>query len=180
MNHQLEHTIEVLRIRFENHLYRHPAVDWQKVEKKLASSPDKLHSLKKMEDSGGEPDVIGYDSDSDTYLFCDCSAESPAGRRSLCYDEQALKARKLHPPRGSAEQWATEMGVELLSEAQYRILQERETVDTKTSSWLQTPKAIRDLGGALFADRRYNTVFVYHNGADSYYAARGFRACVSI
>lgn len=180
MNQEIQNSIETLRVRFQGHMYRHPTVQWQQVQKKLEAAPEKIRTLKKMDETGGEPDVIGYDSNTDTYTFCDCSAESPAGRRSLCYDEQALKTRKEHKPRGSAIEWATEMGVELLSEEEYRALQEIETVDTKTSSWLQTPSAIRKLGGALFADRRYNTVFVYHNGAESYYAARGFRGQVKV
>ncbi len=148
---------------------------WAEVQKRLESKPAKLAALQQMEDTGGEPDVVEFDKKTGEYIFCDCSLQSPAGRRSLCYDRAALNARKEHKPANSAMDLAAEMGIEMLDEAQYRALQELGEYDTKTSSWLQTPERIRKLGGAVFGDRRYDTVFLYHNGADSYYGARGFR-----
>lgn len=177
---QREELFNVLRTRFEKNMDRHKGISWAKVQAKLEAGREKLWSLNEMENTGGEPDVVGYDKKEDVYNFYDCSAESPAGRRSFCYDRAALEARKEHKPRNSAVEMATEMGVELLSEAQYRELQTLGNFDTKTSSWIQTPPAIRKLGGAVFCDRRYDTVFLYHNGADSYYAARGFRCSLSV
>ncbi|MHB9798668.1 DUF4256 domain-containing protein [Pseudomonas sp. MT3] len=172
--------ISVLHTRFEKHANRHPGIDWARVQARLESSPEKLRTLDAMESTGGEPDVIGHDATTDEYLFVDCSAETPAGRRSLCFDRAALDARKENKPGGSALEQAQAIGIELLSEAQYRELQTLGEFDLKTSSWVQTPPAIRKLGGALFCDRRYDTVFVYHNGAQSYYAARGFRGMLRV
>ncbi len=169
-----------LKIRFENNMNRHKGLDWTKVQEKLEANVEKLCSLHEMDSTGGEPDVVGLDKKTGEYLFYDCSAESPEGRRSLCYDREALEARKKFKPENNALDIAADMGVELLTEAQYRELQDLGTFDTKTSSWVKTPSDIRKLGGALFCDRRYNTVFVYHNGADSYYAARGFRGILKV
>lgn len=166
-----------LKARFEKNMQRHPGLEWAEIEARLGS---KLASLQQMEDTGGEPDVIGRDADTGEYLYCDCSAESPKGRRSLCYDQAALDSRKEHKPAGSAVAMAHEMGVELLTEDQYRRLQQLGKFDLKTSSWVKTPPEIRKLGGALFCDRRYDTVFLYHNGAESYYAARGFRGLLRV
>ncbi|KGO89988.1 DUF4256 domain-containing protein [Flavobacterium suncheonense] len=172
--------LKILKDRFEKNKDRHKGLDWTKAEKKLLSNPDKLWSLNFMEETGGEPDVIGYDKNTDEYIFCDCSAESPKGRRSICYDPEALAARKQHKPADSALNMASAMGITILNEEQYRALQELGAFDLKTSSWIETPAKIRKLGGALFGDRRYDTVFVYHNGADSYYAARGFRGLLRV
>lgn len=172
--------LKTLKERFEKNKNRHPDLKWELVEKKLLAQEDKLKSLHDMESTGGEPDVVFYDAKSGELLFMDCSPETPKARRSLCYDQQALDARKEHKPAGSAMQMAKEMGVELLTEEQYRNLQKLGSFDNKTSSWIQTPAAIRSLGGALFCDRRYNQVFVYHNGAESYYGVRGFRAVLSV
>lgn len=169
--------LSLLRTRFEKHTERHKGIAWENVAKRLTDNPDKLWSLHEMEQTGGEPDVVAYDSGKKAFVFVDCSAESPKGRRSLCYDRKALDARKENKPAGSALEMAAAMGAEILSEAQYRELQKLGRFDTKTSSWIATPDAIRKLGGALFCDCRFNAVFVYHNGAESYYAARGFR-CV--
>ena len=171
--------IETLKARFEKNMHRHKGIKWAAVEARLQRNADALKSLEAMEESGGEPDVIAADK-SGKITFCDCSAESPAGRRSLCYDKKALDARKENKPKGSAMQMAAKMGVELLTEEQYRELQEIEEFDKKTSSWIQTPDDVRSLGGALFCDRRYGKVFVYHNGAESYYAARGFRGRLQV
>lgn len=177
MNPQSKHDLlETLRTRFEKHPRRHKGVAWEAVRTRLESNDAALTTLAEMEQSGGEPDVIGYDKKTGKYVFCDCSAESPAGRRSLCYDRKALDARKENKPKGSAADLAAKIGAELLTEQQYRELQEVGEFDTKTSSWVATPEDVRSLGGALFCDRRYGKVFVYHNGAESYYAARGFRA----
>lgn len=173
---QLAALISTLATRFQKNMHRHAGVDWKKVEAKLKASPAKCWSLNEMENSGGEPDVVEADSKSGIITFYDCSAESPAGRRSCCYDRAALDSRKEHKPKNNVLEMAAVMGVELLTEEQYRHLQQVGPFDTKTSSWIATPPEIRKLGGALFCDRRYNTVFVYHNGAESYYAARGFRA----
>jgi hypothetical protein len=177
---QRNELIKTLKARFEKNMHRHKGVEWIKVQAKLEENPQKLWSLYEMERTGGEPDVVGYDKKTGEYIFYDCSAESPKERRSICYDREALDARKEHKPKNSAMEMATTMGIELLSEEQYRELQSHEIFDTKTSSWIKTPVAIRKLGGALFCDRRYDTVFVYHNGADSYYAARGFRGLLRV
>lgn len=167
-----------LKTRFEKNMKRHKGIDWAKVEAKLEARPEKLWSLNEMEISEGEPDVIGFEKGE--FVFCDCSEESPKGRRSLCYDRAALNSRKEHKPKNSAIDLAAEIGIELLNEEQYRQLQTLGEFDLKTSSWIQTPAEIRKLGGALFCDRRFNTVFVYHNGAESYYAARGFRGILRV
>lgn len=177
---QIETLIELLKDRFEKNSHRHKEIDWNHVQAKLIQSPNKLWSLQEMENTGGEPDVVAYDQQSDEYLFIDCSPETPKGRRSLCYDHEALKSRKDHPPKNSAIEVAREMGAELLTEEQYHQLQKLSEFDLKTSSWLATPDEIRRLDGALFADRRYGRVFVYHNGAQSYYAVRGFRCCLRV
>lgn len=169
-----------LRARFEEYAARHPDIAWAQVEERLQANPAKLWSLHRMETTGGEPDVIGRDPKTKELLFVDCARESPAGRRSLCFDQAALAARKEAKPRDSAVRMAQEMGIELLTEEQYRGLQELGEFDTKTSSWIQTPASIRSLGGAVFCDRRYNHVFLYHNGAESYYAARGFRGMLKV
>lgn len=170
----------ILKTRFEKHMNRHKGIEWTKVQAKLEANADKLWSLNEMERTGGEPDVVGHDKKTGEYIFYDCSAESPKDRRSICYDRQALDSRKEHKPKNSALDMAAAMGIELLSEEQYRALQQLGNFDTKTSSWIQTPPAVRKLGGALFCDRRYNTVFLYHNGAESYYAARGFRGSLRV
>lgn len=170
-----EDLLRILQTRFEKNMNRHPHIVWTEVEKRLHASPQKMLALKRMEDSGGEPDVLAQIEDSGEFVFADCAAESPTGRRSLCYDKAALDARKENKPRGSAIELAKELGVEILSEVEYRHLQTLGEFDKKTSSWVQTPEVVRKLGGALFCDRRYDQVFVYHNGAESYYAARGFR-----
>lgn len=177
---QSKDLLRTLQTRFEKNMNRHKGIAWAKVQTKLEANPKKLWSLNEMERTGGEPDVIGYNKKAGEYTFCDCSAESPSGRRSLCYDDAALKSRKEHKPKNTVIDMAAEMGIELLTEDQYRELQQLGEFDTKTSSWVATPAAIRKLGGALFCDRRYNTVFVYHNGADSYYAARGFRGWILV
>ena len=177
---QREELLGILKARFEKHIRRHPGMAWADVQARLETHPEKLWSLHEMERTGGEPDVVGQDAKTGEYLFYDCSAESPAGRRSLCYDGEALEARKEAKPAGSAVEMAAAMGIALLTEDQYRALQRLGSFDTKTSSWIATPPEIRKLGGALFCDRRYNHVFVYHNGAQSYYAARGFRGSIKV
>ncbi|RRB04770.1 DUF4256 domain-containing protein [Larkinella rosea] len=177
---QREELLKTLKTRFEKHKNRHTGLEWPAVLEKLEARSDKLWSLSIMEETGGEPDVIGHDPETGDYLFCDCSAESPKGRRSVCFDREALDSRKENKPHDNALDMAAEMGVELLSEEQYRALQQLGAFDAKTSSWVQTPAEIRKLGGALFCDRRYNTVFLYHNGAESYYAARGFRGLLRV
>lgn len=172
--------LTTLRMRFEKHTPRHPDMTWDAVRARLDGYSDALRSLEAMERTGGEPDVVDYDAKSGEYTFVDCSAESPTGRRSICYDREALDARKEHKPSGNAIEMAADMGIELLTEAQYRHLQSLGAFDTKTSSWLLTPTAIRTHGGAIFGDRRYHHVFVYHNGAQSYYAARGFRGALRV
>lgn len=177
---QRDELLAALKARFEGNIHRHKDLQWQKVRARLEDKPDKLWSLGEMERTGGEPDVIGQDKKTSEYLFFDCSPESPKGRRSVCYDGQALEARKEHKPEASAVEMATAMGAVLLTEGEYRRLQELGEFDTKTSSWLQTPPDIRSLGGAIFGDYRYGTVFIYHNGAESYYAARGFRCALRV
>lgn len=172
--------LSALKARFEKNMNRHKGLEWNKVQVKLLANPEKLKSLNEMENTDGEPDVVGYDKKTDEYIFFDCSPESPKDRRSVCYDPEALASRKEHKPKNSALGMAAEMGIEILTEEQYRELQQLGNFDAKTSSWIKTPDAIRKLGGALFADYRYATVFVYHNGAESYYAARGFRGSLRI
>ncbi|HRE26516.1 MAG TPA: DUF4256 domain-containing protein [Anaerolineales bacterium] len=172
--------LDTLKARFEKHGQRHPEIDWADVLARLERHPEKVWSLHEMEQTGGEPDVVGHDKATGAFIFMDCSAESPSERRSLCYDRAALDSRKEAKPRSSALEMAAAMGVELLTEAQYRALQKQGKFDLKTSSWVQTPGPIRKLGGALFCDRRYDAVFVYHNGAESYYAARGFRGVLEV
>ncbi|MBM7602492.1 hypothetical protein JOC75_000462 [Metabacillus crassostreae] len=177
---QREELLVALKARFEKNMHRHKEIEWTKIQSKLEANTDKLWSLNEMESTGGEPDVVGYDKKMDEYIFYDCSAESPKGRRSVCYDRKALDARKKHKPENSAMDMAAAMGIELLNEGQYRELQKLEAFDLKTSSWVQTPPDIRERGGALFCDCRYGHVFVYHNGADSYYGARGFRGSLKV
>jgi hypothetical protein len=177
---QREELLTTLKARFEKNMSRHKGGEWAKVQAKLEANSEKLWSLNEMEATGGEPDVVAFNKKTGEYVFYDCSAESPKGRRSLCYDREALNARKEHKPKDSAIDMATAIGIELLSEEQYRELQKLGEFDLKTSSWVQTPSDIRKLGGALFCDRRYNQVFLYHNGADSYYGARGFRASLKV
>jgi hypothetical protein len=177
---QHEELLNVLQARFEKNMHRHRGIDWANVQTRLQTDAKKLRSLHEMEGTGGEPDVIGQDRDTDAYVFCDCSAESPKGRRSICYDREALNTRKENKPKNSADDMAAAIGIEILTEEQYRELQTLGNFDTKTSSWVKTPADIRKLGGAIFCDRRYNRVFVYHNGAESYYAARGFRGLLKV
>lgn len=179
---QREELLGILKNRFEKNMHRHKGMEWAKVKSKLSSpaSGEKLWSLNEMETSGGEPDVVGHDTKTGEYIFYDCSAESPKGRRSICYDHEALEARKEFKPANSALGMAAEMGIELLTEEQYRELQKLEKFDTKTSSWVKTPAEIRKLGGAIFCDYRYGTVFMYHNGAESYYGARAFRGLLRV
>ena len=177
---QREELLNTLKARFEKNMNRHKGLAWAKVQAKLEAHTEKLWSLNEMESTGGEPDVVGYDKKTGEYIFYDCSAESPKGRRSVCYDREALESRKEHKPKDSAVNMAAAMGIELLTEEQYRELQTLGEFDTKTSSWVKTPSDIRKLGGALFCDRRYDTVFVYHNGAESYYAARAFRGSLRV
>ena len=177
---QCEELLKTLKERFEKNMKRHKSLDWAKVQARLETQPAKLWSLHEMERTGGEPDVVGQDKRTGEFLFYDCSEESPKGRRSLCYDSEALESRKEFKPKNSALGMAADMGIEILTEDQYREIQKFEKFDLKTSSWVKTPAAIRKLGGALFCDRRYDTVFVYHNGAESYYAARGFRGLLHV
>jgi hypothetical protein len=177
---QREELLKTLKARFEKNMHRHPDIDWAKVQARLETSAEKLWSLNKMESTGGEPDVVGHDKKQGEYIFYDCSAESPNGRRSVCYDREGLESRKEHRPEDSALDMAAEMGIEILTEEQYRELQKLGPFDLKTSSWLKTPAEIRKLGGAIFGDYRYGNVFVYHNGAQSYYAARGFRGSLRV
>ncbi|HNV52343.1 MAG TPA: DUF4256 domain-containing protein [Tenuifilaceae bacterium] len=172
--------VETLKLRFEENMQRHTDVDWLKVKSKLEANPEKLWSLNEMERTGGEPDVIDYDKDTDEYLFCDCSKETPLGRRGVCYDGEALNSRKENKPMNNAIDLVAEIGFEILSEEQYHKLQSFGNFDTKTSSWLKTPDSVRKLGGALFGDFRYGRVFVYHNGAQSYYSVRGFRGMLRV
>lgn len=177
--HQAE-IISILKARFEKNKTRHTDIEWNKVQEKLEANPDKLWSLLEMEKTDGEPDVVGYDKNTNEYIFFDCVAESPKGRRSLCYDRKALYSRKEHKPKNSALDMAEEMGIEILTEDQYKALQDLGNFDTKTSSWIATTPDVRKLGGALFSDFRYGRTFVYHNGAESYYAARGFRGSLKV
>ena len=177
---QREELLRALKARFEKHMNRHKDLGWAKVQAKLEANTEKLWSLSEMERTGGEPDVVGHDKNTGEYIFYDCSAESPKGRRSVCYDREALEARKEFKPEDNAIDMAAVMGIELLTEEQYRELQKLDNLDTKTSSWVKTPSDIRKLGGALFCDRRYDNVFVYHNGAESYYAARAFRGSLRV
>jgi hypothetical protein len=177
---QHEELLGALKARFEKNMNRHEGLEWAKVQAKLEANPEKLWSLNAMERTGGEPDVIGHDQTTGEYFFCDCSAESPNGRRNLCYDREALESRKKYKPDNNAMDMAAAMGIELLTEEQYRELQKLGNFDTKTSSWVKTPAAIRKLGGAIFCDRRYDHVFTYHNGAESYYASRGFRGSLRV
>lgn len=177
---QQKELLDVLKARFTKNMNRHKGLDWSPVQARLEANPSKLWSLSEMERTGGEPDVVGMDKKSGTYIFYDCSTESPKGRRSICYDHEALEARKEHKPDDSAVNMADEMGVDLLTEEQYRSLQQLGAFDLKTSSWIKTPAPIRKLGGALFCDRRFDHVFTYHNGAESYYAARGFRGVLTV
>ena len=177
---QREQLLRTLKARFEKNTIRHQGLEWAKVQAKLEANAEKLWSLSEMERTGGEPDVVGQDKNTGEFIFYDCSAESPKGRRSVCYDREALDSRKENKPKDSATDMAAAMGIELLTEEQYRNLQQLESFDTKTSSWVKTPSTIRNLGGALFCDRRFDTVFLYHNGAESYYAARGFRGSLRV
>ncbi|UJL46142.1 DUF4256 domain-containing protein [Virgibacillus sp. NKC19-16] len=177
---QREELLSTLKTRFEENMNRHKDLEWAKVQAKLDTNPEKLWSLHEMEKTFGEPDVVGFDESEDKYIFNDCSAESPKGRRSVCYDLAGLESRKKHKPENNAIDMATAMGIELLTEKQYRALQQLDNFDLKTSSWVQTPSDIRELGGALFCDYRYGHVFVYHNGASSYYGARGFRGSLRV
>jgi len=177
---RIDELFHILKKRFEKNMDRHKGLNWDDVQQKLSKNDDKLWSVNEMEETGGEPDVISYDVKANVYTFCDCSTESPKGRRSICYDHEALEARKEHKPKNSAVAMAQEMGIEILTEEQYHELQKLGKFDTKTSSWVATPPAVRSLGGAIFGDWRFGRVFIYHNGADSYYGARGFRGTVRV
>lgn len=177
---QSEELLKTLKARFEKNMNRHKGIEWHKVEAKLKANAKTILPLNEMESTGGEPDVVAYDKKAKEFIFYDCSAESPAGRRSVCYDDEALESRKEFKPKNSAMRMAADMGIEMLSEEEYRELQKLGKCDLKTSSWVRTPPAIRKLGGAVFCDRRYDTVFLYHNGAESYYAARGFRGSLRV
>lgn len=177
---QRQELLGTLQARFEENMHRHKGMNWKDIAEKLTELPEKLSSLYEMERTEGEPDVVAYDEAAQEYLFSDCSKESPKGRRSVCYDREALESRKKYPPKTSVMDMVEEMGIELLTETQYRKLQELEVFDQKTSSWIQTPSSVRELGGALFCDYRYGHVFVYHNGAESYYGARGFRGLLRV
>jgi hypothetical protein len=177
---QREALLRTLKARFEKNVNRHQDIEWPKVQTRLEANPERLWSLSEMERTGGDPDVVGHDKETGEYIFFDCSPETPKDRRSVCYDREALDARKEHKPKNSAVDMATAMGIEILSEEQYRALQTLGTFDTKTSSWVKTPSKIRTLGGAIFCDRRYDHVFTYHNGAESYYAARAFRGSLKV
>ncbi|MDN3689336.1 DUF4256 domain-containing protein [Cyclobacterium jeungdonense] len=179
-SNQGEALLSVLKHRFDEHMFRHQGHSWPTIQKRLEDQPEKLWSLQQMEDTGGEPDMVGLDSETGEILFFDCSPESPKGRRSVCYDREGLESRKSYPPENSAQDMAQAMGVSLLTEAQYRYLQQFGPLDAKTSSWLDTQQSVRKLGGALFGDYRYGRVFIYHNGAQSYYSARGFRAALLV
>ncbi len=176
----MSNLLNTLQKRFAENMNRHENLDWNEIQKKIETNPEKLQTLLKMEETGGEPDVIGFDENTNEYIFCDCSAESPKERRSFCYDREALEKRKEHKPKNNALDFAEEIGIELLTEEEYRNLQKLGEFDAKTSSWLKTPENIREMGGAIFGDYRFGTVFVYHNGAESYYAARGFRGKLKV
>ena len=177
---QREELLKILKARFDKNMERHKGIEWTNVQAKLEANPEKLWSLDDMETTGGEPDVVGYDTNTSEYIFYDCSAESPKGRRSICYDRKALESRKEHKPQNNAIDMAAEMGIEILTEEQYRELQKLGSFDMKTSSWILTPPDIRKLGGAIFADFRYGKIFIYHNGAESYYGGRGFRGSLRV
>lgn len=177
---RIQELLDILKKRFEKNINRHKGVSWNDVQEKLKNAPSKLYSINEMEETEGEPDVIGYDAATNEYIFCDCSAETPKGRRSLCYDDEALESRKEHKPKNSAINVANEMGISMLTEDEYFLLQQLGSFDNKTSSWLKTPESIRTLGGAIFGDRRFGRVFIYHNGAESYYGARGFRGILKV
>ena len=177
---QREDLLKALKSRFEKNMNRHKGLDWPKVQSRLEANPEKLWSLSEMERTGGEPDIVGYDRKTGEYIFYDCAADSPSGRRSLCYDREALDSRKANKPKGNAVEMAAAMGIELLTEEEYRELQQLGDFDTKTSSWVKTPLNVRKLGGAIFCDRRFDTVFTYHNGAESYYAGRAFRGSLKV
>ncbi len=177
---QITELLKTLKVRFDKNMNRHHGLEWEKVQAKLESNSEKWWSLSEMERTGGEPDVVGFDEQTGEYIFFDCVAETPKGRRSICYDREALESRKEHKPENNALDMATDMGIEILTEEQYRDLQKRGKFDTKTSSWVKTPAEIRKLGGAIFCDRRYDHVFVYHNGAESYYGVRGFRGSLRV
>jgi hypothetical protein len=179
-NEQTDEVINILKQRFEKNMDRHINITWEQVFEKLSSKPEIIWSLNEMEKTGGEPDVVAYDEKSNEYIFYDCSKESPIGRRNICYDREALESRKKFKPQNNAIDMAKEMGIKILSEEEYRYLQKLGQFDLKTSSWIETPVEIRKLGGAIFADRRYNNIFIYHNGADSYYAVRGFRGSIRV
>ena len=180
LHEQGENLLKLLKARFEKNMNRHEGLEWAKIQAKLETSAEKLWSLNEMENTGGEPDLVGHDKESGEYIFYDCSPESPKGRRSFCYDREALESRKEFKPKDSAVDMAAVLGIEILTEVQYRELQQLGIFDTKTSSWVKTPVEIRELGGAIYCDRRYNRVFVYHNGAESYYAVRGFRGSLRV
>ncbi|WP_270090530.1 DUF4256 domain-containing protein [Sphingobacterium sp. SYP-B4668] len=177
---RIEELFHILKKRFEKNMDRHEGIVWNDVQHKLENNPDKLWSLNEMEETGGEPDIIGYDTKTGEHIICDCAIESPKGRRSICYDHEALESRKEHKPKNSAVAMADEMGIEMLNEEQYHELQKLGKFDTKTSSWILTPSNVRSLGGAIFGDWRFGRVFIYHNGAESYYAARGFRGLLRV
>jgi len=177
---QREELLSILKTRFEKNMDRHPELEWEKVVKRLSGSPEKLWSLNEMERTGGEPDIVGSNKNPGEYIFIDCAAESPKGRRSICYDREGLDSRKEHKPENTAVDMANSMNIEILTEEEYRELQKLGEFDLKTSSWLKTPSSIRDRGGAIFGDRRYGNVFIYHNGAQSYYGARGFRGMLKV
>lgn len=179
-NADTEKLMQILELRFEENMERHQNIMWEEVLKKITNVPDKIWALNEMEKTGGEPDVIGFDKKTNEYIFCDCSEETPIGRRNLCYDREALEKRKKFKPDNSAIDMANQMGIEILNEEEYKYLQEIGQFDLKTSSWIKTPSEIRKLGGAIFGDRRYNRTFIYHNGADSYYAVRGFRGSLRV
>ncbi len=177
---RINELFRILKNRFEKNMHRHQGIKWDDIQKKLEKHPVKIWSLNEMEETGGEPDAIGYDKKEDEFIFCDCSLETPKGRRSICYDDEALASRKEHKPKNSAVGMAMEMGIELLNEEQYKELQQMEKFDTKTSSWINTPHSIRELGGAIFGDLRFGRVFIYHNGAESYYGGRSFRGILKV